>query len=54
MITIVELQKMVLSYQCKIRVGDVVFDCYEDDICAFCLTSCMIDIAYLNLYNEYL
>lgn len=52
--TIVDLQKMVLSFQCKIRVGDITFDCYEDDICAFCLTSCMIGIAYLNLYNEYL
>lgn len=52
--TIRDLEKMIISFQCHIKVGNNILDCYEDDICSFCLTNTIIGLAYKNCYNEYL
>lgn len=52
--TIRDIEKMIISFQCHMKVGDIVFDCYEDDICSFCLTNTMIGLAYKDCYKEYL
>ena len=52
--TIRDIEKMIISFQCHMKVGDIVLDCYEDDICSFCLTNTMIGLAYKECYKEYL